>query len=43
MGYCELLRSVGMQVFTDDPAGCFSEAVDRLKELCLEYEYAAAA
>ena len=39
LGYCELLRSLGLAVFTDDGLDeCIGEAYDALEEMCLRYD-----
>ena len=37
-GYCQLLRSVGLLLFTDDLDGCIRDAYGELHRLCLAYD-----
>ena len=39
--YCELLREVGLECFTDGLPACVPQAVDDLEALCLAWEAAA--
>ena len=38
VGYCELLRDMGMTVFTEDLDGCFEEPFNTLRDMCLDYD-----
>ena len=38
VGYCELLRDMGMTVFTEDLDGCFAQPFNTLRDMCLDYD-----
>ena len=42
-GYCELLETLGLRVFTQDLDACVRDAYDELESLCFQYEEGALA
>lgn len=42
VGYCELLRDLGMTLFTDDLDGCIAVPFHALEDMCLDYDGTAA-
>ena len=38
--YCQLVRAVGLRLFTEDLDGCIGDAFAQLRRLCLAYDAA---